>query len=285
METKINLNEFIKRDSNLGKELKKPIIKIILSNCTDSSILIKIIGVKNKNKVKFGFKIVQEKLGNIYDPISKIKLKNVLKFGKITTTNIVVTWSIPKCILINFELIKIKFGNICNYQPSKIPLMMIRFETPKLNPSKWVVIVSRNGKCMIPGLKTLNDIYIRQTKIEDLFLKIWDKDTIKDFLNNKFMNMETTLVMYSKEIEEAESDRLHFIKSENYFWFINKHGNRTKPIKYFNKAAYKKPKKGFEQRINSLQFIHKYDIPNLGVEFYLRHNRILKCQCKSLGFY
>lgn len=86
---KINLNEFIKQYSNLNYELKNPIIIALLSNCIDNSILLKIIGVKNKLKVYYSFKIVQEMLGKLLDPKTKIPIKYNLSYTTINTTNIV----------------------------------------------------------------------------------------------------------------------------------------------------------------------------------------------------
>jgi len=83
---------------------------------------------------------------------------------------------------------------------------------------------------------------------------------------------------YLKEIEEAEGDRLHFIKNESYFNLVGVNGKRTKPKKYFNKAAVKKPKKKFDDRLNSLKLINPENIPLQGIRFYFGHQRFSTCQ-------
>jgi len=277
MEVKIYLNDFIKRDSNLGLEFNKPTIKVIFSNCIDDSILIKIIGVKNNLKVYYGFKIVREILGNIKDPKTGEKLNFKLSYSNITTTNIVITWAIPKNILMDLELVKMKYGNICSYQASKIPIMNIKFYNKELNPPNFICLVPRSGKCTIPGLKSLDDVESRMQMVEQLFLDLWEK-------NNIFKIQ--TLKDVSKEEEEANCDKLHFIKNENYFDLIEKVGNvkkKRKPHKYFNKSNYKKTKVGFSQRINSLQFIKTDNLPIQGVEFYYKHCKLLDYQKKGIN--
>lgn len=275
LDVKIYLNDFIKRDSNLGIVFDKSIIKVIFTDCRDDSILIKIIGVKNNLKVFYGFKIVREILGNIKDPKTGEKLNFKLTYSKINTTNIVITWNIPKDILMDLELVKMKYGNICSYQADKIPIMNIKFYNKELTPPNFICLVPRSGKCTIPGLKSLDDVETRMQMVEQLFLDLWDNDNI--------FNIQT-LKDISKEEEDANSDRLHFIKNENYFDLIENVDNvmkKRKPHKYFNKSNYKKTKVGFSQRINSLQFIKTENLPIQGVEFYYKHCKLLDYQNKK----
>jgi len=297
MEFKIHLNEYIKRDCKLPIRLKKPIIKVILSNCTDKSVLIKIIGVKSAEKVNFGFEIVQEILGNIPNPRTGRLMKYDLEFTELTTTNVVVSWAIPKEILMDFEIIKMNFGNMCSYQPSKIPLMRLRFRNDNLNSPNFMCILSQSGQCTVPGLKSLDNIIKIQTIVEDVFFNLWDqksRNKIKEGLERKDDNIDVGVLKtsdykyyrilksgdlkYLKEIEEAEADRLHFIKNESYFNLVGPNGKRTKPKKYFNKAAVKKPKKKFDDRLNSLKLINPENIPPQGIQFYFGHQRLLSCQ-------
>lgn len=276
----INLNDFVKRDCNIHINLKRPIIKVILSNCTDDSILIKIIGVKIRKKVDYGFKIVQEIFGNLINPETGRKIKGDLEYIEIITTNIVVTWSLPEYLLMDLKLMKMKSNKNFSYRSAKIPLLFIRFTDPK-----FVCIVSQGGKCTVPGLKPTHNIREVQKKVEDEFLKMWDERSLKEFYKRFEREKKSKLpqnVNDDVEIEEAKSDYLHFIKNESYFYLINENGRKVKPPKYFNKSDFKKPKKKLEQRLNSISSIDTETIPTQDIQFYFEHKQIFQNQCSFI---
>lgn len=171
---------------------------------------------------------------------------------------------------------KLKLGDRCSYNPTKIPLIWITFSDFKCN-------VAYSGKCTIPGLKTLESIHIKQQSVVNEFLNLCSKEVIKNYINgiynininNDNYNQNNNNYKYTEEYEKAEKDKLHFIKTESFFMYVNKNKKgefiRTKPIKYFNMSDFQKPKKKFEDRINSITN-KKHDVSlNQCCEFYLKN--------------
>jgi hypothetical protein len=177
--------------------------------------------------------------------------------------------------------------------------MRIRFINENIDPQQFVCIISQRGCCTIPGLKTLKYIYQIQKMVENLFLNLWDKETQEKFKNlddvdnfngsigilnvneSDIIGLENENYNNLKEFEEAEGDYLHFIKSESYFVLIDKNGKKRKPLKYFNKSAFKKPKKKFDKRLNSMKSLNTENIPVQGAQFYFKLNRYLYYQNKK----
>lgn len=229
--------------------MKNRNVKGLLSNCTDTSVLLKIIGVKSKGKVNLAFKCIQEKLGMVPVPGTGMLLREFIWYGHINKTNIVITWTIPPAIIMDFDLVKLRMGNRCTYHKSKMPLMVLRFNDPP-----FVCNVARSGKCTIPGLKTLKNVASLQRVVEDVFLGMWSHRVAEEYRAGAAHNgpgdaAEDAATQFAENVrEEADRSRLHLDKTENFFGLLR--GDKIVRLeKYFNMSNLKKPKRKFESRI------------------------------------
>lgn len=223
----VDVNAFA-RDYAGGKLTSESLHRIILSNCNDRTIMMKVLGVKFKQKVVFAFRMFQRMFDGLRHPETHRTLSNYVSYGPIETTNIVVKWQIPGPLPGDFEVMSDEFGERCTWQESKIPLMRMNFGEGK----RWAVNVSRGGTCTTLGVKDIGEVSARQHCVAEFFKGIRRDSTLAPTGGTAAERRSATIM------EEVRGDRLNFQKSELHFQV--REGRRKQRIKFFNKSESKK---------------------------------------------
>lgn len=205
--------------------------RVILSNCSDRAVVMKVLGVKCKSKVVFIFRVFQSILGAVEDPATGAPLRSLLSYGPVETTNVVAKWRIPRPLLSDFELMRMEFGERCSFQMSKIPLMRMKHPALREGGKRLSVNVSLSGMCTTLGVKDPGEIPERQRSVRGFFERIQS-------MRGRAPGGLAPVEQRSCAQREAESDRLNFAKSEPYFRCPGSGAGR---VRYFNKSEYRQP--------------------------------------------